>query len=142
MTEEVSIRIKGSSSGDDTEIISEARGSYHLHKGRHYVTFDEEDTVSGTVIKNNITIDEIRMHHSKLGETETSLCFEKEKEHETQYRTPYGSFTLMTKTNSYEVITEEESIRVYIDYELILNGQSSGNRIIEMEIGGIKDNEY
>ncbi|MCR4740246.1 MAG: DUF1934 domain-containing protein [Lachnospiraceae bacterium] len=135
MNSDINIKIKGFSKeeGDRDAQVTLVRGKYETEEEVHCISYEETEPGSETVIKNLIRIDKNRMYHEKEGEIKTTLCFEEGKDHETEYVTPFGVLKLMAKTNSYKLTEEDNGLKVFIEYELLLNDGSAGIRIIEIE---------
>ncbi|MCR4924429.1 MAG: DUF1934 domain-containing protein [Lachnospiraceae bacterium] len=140
MNKDVYITIRGATKKDEEsfdQVVTKVRGSYHYRDGVHYISYEEPEENTDTVIKNLIKLTAISMEHTKKGTLKTCLSFEEDKLHETSYMTPFGELKLAVKTVSYEFKEEEDNLKAELTYHLFLNDESSGLRSISINIDSL-----
>lgn len=114
------------------ELITPA--SYYLKNGKHYVKYEEPVEGIPGVIKNTVKVSKEKVEMIKSGLSNTHMIFEKNKIHMTDYETPYGNLLVGVHTRALDVMEEEKSIGIRVNYELDVNGDKLADCNIRMEI--------
>ncbi len=112
---------------DSDGVISESRLPAMMRRedGAAELSFVEDLSGDGVTTKTRIRIDAQGCHLTREGEISTVFRFEKGLTHNTFYKTPYGRFPAVLKTDTYEFLSEavpEEHFRTKINYTLALAG--------------------
>ena len=93
MNKDVLIKIVGTHSGEEQEIITEHVGTYHKKEGKHYLIFrenpDENPSPEGE-IKSKIVFDDDNLSIRKKGIVTSLMNFARGKKMEGKYDTGYG----------------------------------------------------
>lgn len=117
---------KGDLTDGPIEVVTPAH--YFCKNGKHYILYDEVAEGIPGVTKNKIKITgDQKIEIMKTGITTTHMVFEKEKEHLTHYKTPFGQLMMGIHTKHMEVVEEEEKIYVEIQYNLDVNEEQLRN---------------
>lgn len=118
--------------GEKIEIMTP--GSYYKKKDHHYLTYDEVVEGSDEVTKNIVKFDGDVFSISKSGFTNVEMIFEKNKRNMTNYVTPYGTLLVGIDTDRIDIVENDDSINIDIDYALDVNYEHLANCKIRMEI--------
>ena len=142
MTKEVLITIagmhtdaidKGELNDGPIEVVTPA--SYFCKNGKHYILYDEVAEGIPGVTKNKIKITGDKVGEiMKSGITNTHMVFEKEKEHLTNYKTPYGQLMMGIHTKHIEILEEEDRIFAEIHYNLDVNEEAIAECEIQINV--------
>ncbi|MGN0242459.1 MAG: DUF1934 domain-containing protein [Lachnospiraceae bacterium] len=103
----------------DTPVVITCPATHHIHNGKHYIAYHEEQ--DGQVTKNIIKIDETGMEVTKKGSIDSHMLYRQGVKNTTYYRHSYGSFRMEIFTNEIKQI-ETEPFIYCIKYDLTLNG--------------------
>jgi Uncharacterized protein conserved in bacteria len=128
MTKQVLINVKGlqfaETEAADVEAIELITvGSYYCRDGDKYIKYEESfEGVEGTA-KNLIKIKDGVLEIRKKGIIEVHMVFEKEKKNLSYYTTPYGTIRLGIATTRLNIIEEQDSLDIRIDYVLEMNDE-------------------
>jgi len=132
MKKEVSIVIEGAQLGSEEEpVVMTASGTYHLHKDRHYILYDEKSEEGEGIIKSTVKIALTKIELSKKGANCSQMVFDINEETIAIFQTPFGNLSFDVKTS--EIILEEspDKLQVKLEYSLSSNDSIvSNNRII------------
>lgn len=127
MTKRVLISVKGtqfSQGTDDVEPLEVITGgTYYKKNGKHYVLYEEIMEGIEEPIKNTLKFDETLLILSRSGAINAALIFEKDHRCVGNYNTPFGSLSIGTTSNSFEVTEEDDEIKVKIDYSMDINSE-------------------
>ncbi len=118
--------------GEKIEIMTP--GSYYKKKDHHYLTYDEVVEGSDEVTRNIVKFDGDVFSISKSGFTNVEMIFEKNKRNMTNYVTPYGTLLVGIDTDRIDIVENDDSINIDIDYALDVNYEHLANCKIRMEI--------
>lgn len=108
-------------------------GTLHKKNNDTYLMYKEnnegvEVTTSIKISKNNITI-------KRFGESNSTMFFEKDKNHTAKYRTPYGLFNIETYTKYLNInLDDNNPIKIDLDYDIKVNDIFSGRNKIEINV--------
>lgn len=130
MTKEVSITIEGIQLGsEEAPIIMTASGTYHMHKDKHYIQYEEQSEEGLGSIKSMIKIGLTQIEMTKKGTGNSEMTFDLNQKTEVIYRTPYGTLFFEAMTSRIAVEEAEEEIVVRLEYSLFTNDETiSDNR--------------
>ena len=138
MNKEVTLILKGLhlSAGEENNLESCLRGNYFFKNGRHFVMAKEDN--EGVITDMRLTFDENSLTVRRSGEVVTELVFEKDKKHDTMYRTPFGAIPIQTSTKEYYVNLKELEdglIEGALKYSLYVDGnpQSEATLVFKIE---------
>lgn len=121
MKKEVTIKIKGLQKypeGERVETITETKGEYFFRNGSHFVKFEEEAEGFTEVSKCLLKVKSDYVELTKKGLVDSHMIFEKNKNHRTQYKTPFGVIMMGMHTRSIQMLEEENALAIQIEYEL------------------------
>lgn len=118
--------------GEKIEIMTP--GSYYRKKDHHYLTYDEVVEGTDEVTRNIVKFDGDVFSISKSGFTNVEMIFEKNKRNMTNYVTPYGTLLVGIDTDRIDIVENDDSINIDIDYALDVNYEHLANCKIRMEI--------
>lgn len=109
---------------DDEAIEVIVPAAYFFKNGKHYLLYDEVAEGMQGVTKNKIKINgEESLEIMKTGLVNAHMVFQKEKQIQTCYETPYGQMLISTYTTGLHVEEREEELLVTVEYELNVNYQ-------------------
>lgn len=126
MTKEVIISISGLQFEMDRdeaiEVISP--GEYFYRNGKHYVVYEEVDSLQDgekEVSKNTIKISNNHMEIMKSGSSNVHMIFELGKKNMTYYNTPVGNLLIGLDTTKFNLDEKENEIGLNMEYGLDVN---------------------
>lgn len=139
MTKEVLIRISGlrimDGDQEDVEVIT--KGEYYWRNGKHYVFYDEVVEGFEGSIRNMVKITPEMMEIRKQGITSTNMIFEQGQKKMARYITPMGEMTVEIGTSRIEVDTQEDSLKVSVNYGLDINYQHVSDCSICLDVSSL-----
>ncbi|KXG08549.1 DUF1934 domain-containing protein [Anoxybacillus rupiensis] len=111
-------------------IVLEAHGLYYIKENASYLTFEESQDIGNvkTVVK--ITKDEVVVIRS--GAVQMRHVFRKKQETSGNYRTPFGVWTMKTKTDHIEYWYEEKTKKgkLFLSYTLEMQHERVGRHAV------------
>lgn len=136
MTKEVLIRISGlhlmESDQDQVEMI--LTGEYYWKNGKHYLVYDEVVEGFEGKVHNLVKITPGVMEIRKQGITTANMVFEQGKKRMTRYATPMGEMIIEIGTNQIQVDTQEDKLKVSVDYGLDINYEHVSDCTISVDV--------
>ncbi len=136
MKENVRVRITGihSRPGERTEkVVTESEGSYILTNTAHEIRFSEKNEEAAET-ESLLRVSGNTMELIRKGAYETSMYFEKGKEHVTPYRTPYGVMNMTIKTVEMAFVKNNDRILASVEYILSMEGQEVSQTLLQIEV--------
>ncbi|MCR5703511.1 MAG: DUF1934 domain-containing protein [Eubacterium sp.] len=122
--------LQGAQEGNESVELM-ARGKYYLKKDKHYLLYDDIEEESGQTTKNTIKFNSEKVEVLRNGMVNGKLIFQKGKNSQSLYGTPYGDILLEVMTKEIQVKEIPEHINLMIDYELYAdNAKVSDSRIV------------
>lgn len=118
------------------EIITPAK--YFRRNEKHYIKYEELVEGIPGVIHNTVKVHPEKLEIIKTGLSNTSMTFEKDKIHLSDYDTPYGRLLIGIHTRLLEVEEEEDRIGIKVNYELDVNGSKLADCNIEVGVRSVK----
>ena len=115
------------------EIKVFAPGIYSLINGRHFVKYNEK-TDEGKENKVLLKFEENFFEMTKSGEVLSVLTFEEGVKTEGGYKTPFGTFVIVTDTKKLDVKVGKKNIFINWEYELAIDGEFVADCKIYIEI--------
>ena len=115
------------------EIKVFAPGIYSLINGRHFVKYNEK-TDDGKENKVLLKFEENFFEMTKSGEVSSVLTFEEGVKTEGGYKTPFGTFVIVTDTKKLDVKVGKKNIFINLEYELAIDGEFVADCKIYIEI--------
>ncbi|MCR4656427.1 MAG: DUF1934 domain-containing protein [Lachnospiraceae bacterium] len=138
MRQSVVVRIKGvteNDSGMEDEVCSEFFGIYYKKDGFCFIKYDEFSEGDGEpAIKNLIKADNEMLSHKRSGTVESDILLKIGEEYRCRYYTAYGMIEMDVKTLYYRFAICEGLPRIRAEYELVLGGEPSGIRKLDIEV--------
>lgn len=129
-------RIEGEALPDENEELEVVMpATYFFKNGKHYVLYDEVVEGSPEGIKNKLKItgtEQVVM--MKSGATNAHMVFERFKKTQTYYQTPFGQMLVSFYTTVLDIKTEENSIDIYINYEMDIDNTPYADCVIKINI--------
>lgn len=123
MTKEVSVIIEGYQVDSNEEpVITRAPGTYHLHKGKHYISYEELSEDGEGVIKSRIGLDPVRVEMTRSGAASARMSFEESCNTEAVYQTPYGELRFEIRTSRIMIEEVQNRLEASLEYSLFSNG--------------------
>lgn len=127
--------LQGVQDGDETVELM-AHGKYYKKNDKHYLLYEDVEEESGVATKNTIKFNEDKVEVLRNGMVNGKLVFQKGKNSQSLYGTPYGDILLEILTKDVYIKEITDSINLQIDYELYAdNTKVSDSRII-IDING------
>lgn len=124
MTRDVLVRVKGTQivDGDHESVEVITAGRYYKRDGRHYIVYDESAEGLDETTHNRIRAHADGVEVTKRGTVECRMVFERGKKNMANYMTPVGLIVLGLTTLNLQVEEKENTIHIYIEYALEMNG--------------------
>ena len=132
---DVKIRMKMSQyldNGAEQTIESFYNGKRIEKNGSVYINFLEYDTVKDS--KGTIKISDDEVIILKSGEVISNMRFREDKNHRSEYKTPYGTFDMSLYTYKIAKRIEEEEIKLNLDYKVSIDGLMDANNRVEIKV--------
>ena len=141
MTKDVWISVKGlqfEGASDPEEIEVIQKGKFYKKNGAFYLIYDEPVEGSSEHIRNMIKFRNKEAEVSKSGAINTCLIFAENKENLSNYETPYGSLTVGINTKKIDILENENSLILKIEYSLDVNYEFLADCKIQVEAKSIE----
>ena len=130
MTKDVLLCIQGLQFEEDArndeeldKIETICTGEYYIRNGAHYILYEEVIDGFDEPVKNIIKIRGKEFSITKRGGYQVQMVFAEGKKTMTDYVTPFGNILIGLDTSKIEMIEEENSLQIHIDYALEANYQ-------------------
>lgn len=137
MTKDVLVTVRGIHKGPDMDkepIEVTARGEYFYKNQKHYILYEEQPEGEKTLSRNRIKITQGSMELTKSGPVSTTMLFEENRKHLTNYHTPYGSLAMGVHAKKVQICETETQISIHVDYALELDGEHMSDCSIWIEV--------
>ena len=137
MTKEVEVIISGIQKYEthqDDDLKTKAKGEYYFRNGSHYIIFEEIIEGFTQPTKNMLKDKDGCLEMTKKGLVNTSMVFDKSKDTDAQYKTPFGEMHLGIRTKGFMVSESDKLIRVDVDYTLEAEGRHMVDCRIRIQI--------
>lgn len=139
MKDNVLVRISGlqvvEETGDSIEMMS--TGKHYIKNNKHYLLYNEIDEESGAKIQNTIKFNETSAEVMRKGLISGKLVFNKGKNNQSIYSTPYGELLIEVLTKEIKMKQQEDNVNLTIDYELYANNSKVSDSKIEIAINNL-----
>ncbi|MCR4617454.1 MAG: DUF1934 domain-containing protein [Lachnospiraceae bacterium] len=124
MNKNVKIKIVGAhGENEDRDVVkSECTGLYYDKNGKLYLKYTETDLETRSTRNALIKVAEPVVTVEYKGATDTFMAFEPGKTTKSMYITPMGSMPIEIKTESLTIELREDSLEIYIHYQISLSG--------------------
>ena len=136
MTKEVLIRISGlhmmEQDSDQVEMI--ITGEYYWKNGKHYLIYDEMMEGFDEKVHNLVKIAPDMMEIRKQGVASADMVFEQGKKRTARYVTPMGEMVIEIGTRQIQVDTQEDHLKVSVDYGLDINYDHVSDCTISVDV--------
>ena len=132
---DVKIRMKMSQcldNGEEQTIESFYNGKRIEKNGSVYINFLEYETVKDS--KGTIKISDDEVIILKSGEIISNMRFREDRNHRSEYKTPYGTFDMSLYTYKISKRIEEEEIKLNLDYKVSIDGLMDANNRVEIKV--------
>jgi len=119
------IGIQQNSEGEESTIELTTEGSFYEKNGSYYIIYDESEISGMEGATTRVKIEENKkVSMKRFGTAAADLTFEQGKEHETNYMTAYGDFSMNVTTNTLNVKINGETGKgkIDVDYDLKISG--------------------
>lgn len=136
MTEEVCLAIKGVQSfGEDRDSQeTKAKARYYKKGESHYLFYEEMQEGLKEPVKTRVKLHKKGVEIVRSGAVSTTMIFEEQKKHPTQYHTPYGKLDLSVDTRKINVKETDREIEIRIEYMLEAEGKPLAECFLRMKI--------
>jgi uncharacterized beta-barrel protein YwiB (DUF1934 family) len=118
----------------DDDLKTVADGEYYFRNGSHYILYSEKNEGFTETTKNMLKLKDGLLEMTRKGLINTSMVFDKNKETESLYRTPFGELRLGIQTKSFYVLESEDKIQVEISYILAADGAPMADSKIRINV--------
>lgn len=136
MEKDVLIKISGlqvlEDTGDSIEMMS--FGKYYTKNEKHYLFYEDIEEETGKKTKNRIKFNDNYVEVMRDGNINGELVFEKGKNYQSLYSTPFGDMLLEVLTKDISLNELDRRIDLKIDYELHANNSKISDSRIEIQI--------
>lgn len=137
MTRDVWIKVAGYHSVDGVEqepVITEARGTYSLQGGRHYLRYTEVSAETGHASKALVKCREGFLEVTKKGAIDSTMRFEVGKENVSHYSTPAGDLEIGVLASEIAIAEDARRIVISCRYSLHAMGECLQNSRVEITV--------
>ena len=118
---------------DIMEFMSE--GKLYIKNNNIYITYEESEITGMENTNTTIKIQGNKVTIKRFGKNNSTMEFDKNKKFITKYETPQGIFSMQVLTKDIDiVISEENKIKIHINYKIIIDGLFEGNNIINIYV--------
>ncbi|MDK2804176.1 MAG: hypothetical protein PWR23_1180 [Peptostreptococcaceae bacterium] len=116
------------------ELITE--GKFYQKSDAYYLVYDESEISGMQGTTTTLKIKDNQVVLRRLGSNSSTMEFEKNKRHRTQYKTPYGSMTMEMLTKSVDVYIKEEplEIDITIEYDILIKNMFEGKNSMHITV--------
>ena len=133
------IRVSGlqmvEGTGENIEML--AHGKHYMKNNKHYLFYDDVEEEEGYRTKNTIKFDETCVEVIRKGTVNGKMVFEKGKNSQSLYSTPYGDLLVEVLTRKIALVHREKNVNLQIDYELYANNSKVSDSKIEIDVNEI-----
>lgn len=139
--EKVMVHLKGrqkDAQGRTTKIQMSAEGEHYLKAGKHYVKYMDNSIDKDAPVSTMLKIAEDSLTIIRQGAVGGTQRFQKDVEHNSDYRTPYGIFELKLRTTKLDISYGDVAGEVDFCYDVIVNGDFSGHNKLSIVISKLK----
>ncbi len=128
MQDEVTIEIESKSLIDGESMVSYTKsyGKCYFKNQKIYISYSERLEGVASEIPSLLTLDENHIQISRRGEVRSTMKFLQNQATSCEYVTSVGTIGLEIHTIRYATILGEESIEVFLDYSVKMNGADGG----------------
>ena len=140
----VLVKIRGSQvdlAGEESVIEMMAAGKHYLHKGKHYVLYEDTASSEGsasTVLK----FDEHTVTLLRHGSIEHTQEFLPQQESRSAYRTPVGNLEMTVRTEKLDVDFGTVSGTLDLLYDLAVNGRPQSRNSLHIEVACAPEDKH
>ena len=137
MTKDVEVIISGIqkyADHEDDDLKTVADGEYFYRNGSHYILYKEYAEGFSEPTKSMLKLKDGMLEMTRKGLINTSMVFDKNKETESLYKTPFGELRLGIQTKSFYVMESEDKIQVEISYILAADGAPMADSKIRISV--------
>lgn len=134
-SKDVKIKMKMSQcldNGEEQTIESFYNGKRIEKNGSVYINFLEYETVKDS--KGTIKISDEEVIILKSGEIISNMRFREDKNHRSEYKTPYGTFDMSLYTYKISKKIEDDEIKLNLDYKVSIDGLMDANNRVEIKV--------
>ena len=121
---------------DQMEFITE--GKMYERNGATYLVYEESEFSGMPGCKTTLKLTDERIRMKRIGRDAVvgaEFVFEKGKRFTSNYRTPYGDFSMEVLTNDVvNNLTDEGFGDIFIDYHVSLSGMTEGRNCLSIEV--------
>ena len=105
-------------------------GTLHEKNGDTYLMYKEKN--EDVEVTTSIKISKEQIAIKRFGQSNSTMVFEKDKIHNSNYKTPYGLFLVETHTRYLDVdVDEDKNMKIDLDYNIKMNDIFNGrNKIV------------
>ncbi len=137
LPEEVKIEISSKSnySGESTTGHSVSFGKCYFKNKKIYISYNEKLDGIDSEIPSLMTLDENYLQISRRGEVRSTMTFMYGENTECTYVTGPLALNLIIHTTRYAPVLGEMEVTIYLDYDVIMNGEEGGHNSVIIKIG-------
>ena len=121
---------------DQMEFVTE--GKMYERNGSTYLVYEESEFSGMPGCKTTLKLTDTCIRMKRIGKGAVygaEFVFEKGKRFTSNYRTPYGDFSMEVLTNDVvNNLTEEGLGDIHIDYHVSLSGMTEGRNCLSIEV--------
>ncbi|MBO5461230.1 MAG: DUF1934 domain-containing protein [Ruminococcus sp.] len=118
---------------EEIEVIMPA--TYYFKNGKHYILYDEVVEGIPEGIKNRLKITgDHQVEMLKTGATNTHMVFEKYRQTQTQYETPFGQMLVSIYTTQMDIQCEEDKMNLFIKYKMDIEHEPYADCTIKIHV--------
>lgn len=134
MKKKAIISVSSSRENDKDKIEVVTPGKFYKRDSSYYAEYAETEVSGMEGTDTTFKIDNNNFSLIRIGSTNASMDFNKERYSMSIYDTPYGALELRIKTNKLKIDISENGGNVFIDYNLSVSGQKYQNTKLKINI--------
>lgn len=135
MKKKAVITVSSKQKGNEKEAIEVVtKGQFYEKENCYYAVYEETalSGMEGTTTTFKIKPDEFFL--MRMGTTNAKMKFKDKDKNVSMYDTPYGTMELHIQTKKIDIDIDGNGGKVYIDYNMNLEGQESVNTLLNVDI--------
>lgn len=119
---------------EDEKIEVVTPGHFTKNEDGFTAVYDETEISGMEGTKTKLFIKDNSVSLEREGTTTTKMHFEKDKDSVSLYNTPYGMLELKIRTQELKVNVDDNGGEVFINYKMIVGGESTQNTNLKINI--------
>lgn len=135
MNKDILVRVKGIQGGSPEEVIETITPGLYFNKGgKDTIKYEDRSLEDGQVTHTTVKIEGKKVTVIRHGAANTRLVYEEGEVRQTPYETPFGIFELAMMTQKVQIMREEDSLVLEVDFTIEISGSGPTPSKLYMEL--------